>query len=174
MCFDNIFFYWIVEYIYVYWHILISLHLSTPFCFLDLANIWSRDLHPFLNIDLWTVSICRCLVKYVLLFYFLNLLLAVAEFVESDSPWKTWYLLQLALKDADKVTNIQSSSVKSYITKACALMLVCTELFFYLYIHSNMFFTLLTYVDCFFSCSLERYEAARDTILSGLQIDPFR
>ncbi|CAN6904810.1 unnamed protein product [Brassica oleracea] len=50
---------------------------------------------------------------------------------------------ELALKDADKVTNIQSSSVKSYITKACALML------------------------------LERYEAARDTILSGLQIDPF-
>ncbi|KAH0913004.1 hypothetical protein HID58_036325 [Brassica napus] len=50
---------------------------------------------------------------------------------------------ELALKDADKVMNIHSSSVKSYITKACALML------------------------------LERYEAARDTILSGLQIDPF-
>ncbi|CAF2112273.1 unnamed protein product [Brassica napus] len=55
----------------------------------------------------------------------------------------TSMLSELALKDADKVTNIQSSSVKSYITKACALML------------------------------LERYEAARDTILSGLQIDPF-
>ncbi|CAF2114719.1 unnamed protein product [Brassica oleracea] len=50
---------------------------------------------------------------------------------------------ELALKDADKVMNIKSTSVKSYITKACALML------------------------------LERYEAARDTILSGLQIDPF-
>ncbi|CAH2036957.1 unnamed protein product, partial [Thlaspi arvense] len=50
---------------------------------------------------------------------------------------------ELALKDADKLMNLQSSSVKSYTTKACALML------------------------------LERYEVARDTILSGLQIDPF-
>ncbi|KAH0877849.1 hypothetical protein HID58_065243 [Brassica napus] len=50
---------------------------------------------------------------------------------------------ELALKDADKLMNLQSSSVNSYTTKACALML------------------------------LERYELARDTILSGLQIDPF-
>ncbi|KFK44019.1 hypothetical protein AALP_AA1G204500 [Arabis alpina] len=50
---------------------------------------------------------------------------------------------ELALKDADKLMNLQSSSVKTYTIKACALIL------------------------------LERYEVARDTILSGLQLDPF-
>lgn len=32
----------------------------------------------------------------------------------------------------------------------------------------------VTHVNFFFILQLERYEVARDTILSGLQIDPFR
>ncbi|XP_059645524.1 uncharacterized protein LOC132287064 [Cornus florida] len=48
----------------------------------------------------------------------------------------------LALKDAEKVVNFRSNSVKSYILKANSLTM------------------------------LERYELARDTILSGLQVDP--
>lgn len=50
---------------------------------------------------------------------------------------------ELALKDAEKLLNLQSNSVKSYLLKANALIL------------------------------LERYEMARDAILSGLQVDPF-
>ncbi|GMY15577.1 LON peptidase N-terminal domain and RING finger protein 1 isoform X1 [Fagus crenata] len=50
---------------------------------------------------------------------------------------------ELALKDAEKLNNLQSNSVKSYTLKANALIL------------------------------LEKYEIARDVILSGLQIDPF-
>ncbi|EXB38546.1 LON peptidase N-terminal domain and RING finger protein 3 [Morus notabilis] len=50
---------------------------------------------------------------------------------------------ELALKDADKLINLRSNLVKSYILKAGALIL------------------------------LEKYEMARDVILSGLQVDPF-
>lgn len=50
---------------------------------------------------------------------------------------------ELALKDAEKLNNLLSNSVKSYILKANALIL------------------------------LEKYEIARDVILSGLQVDPF-
>lgn len=50
---------------------------------------------------------------------------------------------ELALKDADKLINLRSNSVKSYILKSSALIL------------------------------LEKYEKARDVILSGLQVDPF-
>ncbi|XP_044476755.1 LON peptidase N-terminal domain and RING finger protein 1 isoform X2 [Mangifera indica] len=50
---------------------------------------------------------------------------------------------ELALKDAEKLLNLQSNLVKSYILKANALIL------------------------------LEKYEMARDVILSGLQVDPF-
>nr|XP_010936520.1 LON peptidase N-terminal domain and RING finger protein 1 [Elaeis guineensis]XP_029123690.1 LON peptidase N-terminal domain and RING finger protein 1 [Elaeis guineensis] len=49
---------------------------------------------------------------------------------------------ELALKDAEKVINIQSNSPKSYFLKANALIL------------------------------LERYEEARETLLAGLQVDP--
>lgn len=49
---------------------------------------------------------------------------------------------ELALKDAEKVMSLRSNFVKSYILKAYALIL------------------------------LERYEMARDVILSGLQVDP--
>ncbi|XP_058070130.1 uncharacterized protein LOC131219142 isoform X2 [Magnolia sinica] len=49
---------------------------------------------------------------------------------------------QLALKDAEKVMNIRSNSAKSYYLKANALIL------------------------------LEKYEDARETLLSGLQVDP--
>lgn len=50
---------------------------------------------------------------------------------------------ELALKDAEKLLNLRSNSGKSYLLKANALI------------------------------SLERYEMARDVILSGLQVDPF-
>ncbi|KAF3437611.1 hypothetical protein FNV43_RR20367 [Rhamnella rubrinervis] len=50
---------------------------------------------------------------------------------------------ELALKDAEKLIGLQNNAVKSYILKADALIL------------------------------LEKYEMARDVILSGLQIDPF-
>lgn len=49
---------------------------------------------------------------------------------------------ELALKDAEKLMSLQNDSVKSYFLKANALML------------------------------LERYEEAREALLSGLQIDP--
>ncbi|RDX60763.1 LON peptidase N-terminal domain and RING finger protein 2, partial [Mucuna pruriens] len=52
-------------------------------------------------------------------------------------------LAELGLKDAEKLVEIQSNSEKSYILKANALLL------------------------------LEKYENARDVILSGLQVDPF-
>ncbi|KAH9777926.1 zinc finger (C3HC4-type RING finger) family protein [Citrus sinensis] len=50
---------------------------------------------------------------------------------------------ELALKDAEKLLNLQSNSMKSHLLKANALIL------------------------------LERYDMARDAILSGLQVDPF-
>ncbi|KAJ4713056.1 LON peptidase N-terminal domain and RING finger protein [Melia azedarach] len=50
---------------------------------------------------------------------------------------------ELALKDAEKLLSLCSNSVKSYLLKANALIL------------------------------LERYEMARDVVLSGLQVDPF-
>ncbi|KAK9996140.1 hypothetical protein SO802_020826 [Lithocarpus litseifolius] len=50
---------------------------------------------------------------------------------------------ELALKDAEKLNSIRTDSVKSYILRANALIL------------------------------LEKYDIARDVILSGLQIDPF-
>ncbi|KAL8130307.1 hypothetical protein V2J09_019462 [Rumex salicifolius] len=50
---------------------------------------------------------------------------------------------ELALKDADKVLNLRSNSTKAYLLKANALFL------------------------------LERYDLARNIILSGLEIDPF-
>ncbi|XP_027356385.1 LON peptidase N-terminal domain and RING finger protein 1 isoform X2 [Abrus precatorius] len=53
------------------------------------------------------------------------------------------YHFQLGLKDAEKLVELQSNSVKSYLLKANALLL------------------------------LEKYEKARDVILSGLQVDPF-
>lgn len=110
------------------------------------------------------------------------MLLAIAKFIDSsDSSYKTWYFLQLALKDADKLMNRQSSSVKSYNTKACALMLVCAELFSldsfcFMSMYYQEFLGLLhvTCVNFLYILQLERYEVARDTILSGLQIDPFR
>ncbi|GLT43537.1 hypothetical protein SLA2020_174790 [Shorea laevis] len=52
-------------------------------------------------------------------------------------------LAELALKDAEKLMNIQNNVIKPYILKANALTL------------------------------LERYDMARDIILSGLQLDPF-
>ncbi|CAL0319881.1 unnamed protein product [Lupinus luteus] len=52
-------------------------------------------------------------------------------------------LAELGLKDADKLVDLQSNSVKPYILKANALSL------------------------------LEKFEEARDVILSGLQVDPF-
>nr|AFK34325.1 unknown [Lotus japonicus] len=52
-------------------------------------------------------------------------------------------LAELGLKDAEKLVELQSNSVKSYILKANALLL------------------------------LEKYENARDVILSRLQVDPF-
>ncbi|KAF2316067.1 hypothetical protein GH714_040862 [Hevea brasiliensis] len=50
---------------------------------------------------------------------------------------------ELALKDAEKVMNFRNNSVNPYILKANALIL------------------------------LEKYELARDVVLSGLQVDPF-
>ncbi|KAK8617172.1 hypothetical protein V6N13_117139 [Hibiscus sabdariffa] len=52
-------------------------------------------------------------------------------------------LAELAFKDAEKLMSLQKNAVRSYILKANALIL------------------------------LERYEMARDIVLSGLQIDPF-
>ncbi|ESW10152.1 hypothetical protein PHAVU_009G185000 [Phaseolus vulgaris] len=52
-------------------------------------------------------------------------------------------LAELALKDAEKLVELQSNVAKSYLLKANALLL------------------------------LEKYEKARDVILSGLQVDPF-
>ncbi|XP_019415731.1 PREDICTED: LON peptidase N-terminal domain and RING finger protein 1-like isoform X2 [Lupinus angustifolius] len=52
-------------------------------------------------------------------------------------------LAELGLKDADKLVELQTNSVKSYILKANALFL------------------------------LDKYAEARDVILSGLQVDPF-
>nr|KYP55791.1 hypothetical protein KK1_002016 [Cajanus cajan] len=53
-------------------------------------------------------------------------------------------LAELGLKDAEKLVELQSNSAKSYLLKANALLL------------------------------LEKYEKAREVILSGLQVDPFR
>ncbi|XP_022736110.1 LON peptidase N-terminal domain and RING finger protein 1-like isoform X2 [Durio zibethinus] len=52
-------------------------------------------------------------------------------------------LAELALKDAERLMSLQNNAVRSYILKVNALIL------------------------------LERYEMARDIILSGLQLDPF-
>ncbi|KAI4329636.1 hypothetical protein MLD38_028002 [Melastoma candidum] len=50
---------------------------------------------------------------------------------------------ELALKDAEKLVDIQCNSVRSFVLKASALLL------------------------------LEKYDTARDTVISGLQVDPF-
>ncbi|OMO92274.1 Zinc finger, RING-type [Corchorus capsularis] len=78
----------------------------------------------------------------------------ISQFLKHRSPTASEYrplsgldmktLAELALKDADRLMSLQSNAVRSYILKANALIL------------------------------LERYEMARDVILSGLQLDPFR
>ncbi|KAL9673271.1 hypothetical protein QQ045_029526 [Rhodiola kirilowii] len=78
--------------------------------------------------------------------------ISISEFVKNRPPQASDYrplngfdLLtnaELAFKDAEKVINIKSDSVRAYVLKANALIL------------------------------LEKYEMARDAILSGLQIDP--
>ncbi|XVF11877.1 hypothetical protein REPUB_Repub08aG0065300 [Reevesia pubescens] len=77
----------------------------------------------------------------------------ISQFLKRRSPTASEYrplngldmttLAELALKDAGKLMSLQSNAVRSYILKANALIL------------------------------LERYEMARDIILSGLQLDPF-
>ncbi|XP_042948271.1 uncharacterized protein LOC122281084 isoform X2 [Carya illinoinensis] len=77
----------------------------------------------------------------------------ISQFLKHRSPSDSEYRplngldptihAELALKDAEKLNNLRSNSVKSYILKANALIL------------------------------LEKYETARDVILSGLQVDPF-
>ncbi|KAJ0047843.1 hypothetical protein Pint_16157 [Pistacia integerrima] len=83
---------------------------------------------------------------------------------------------ELALKDAEKLLNLQSNLVKSYILKANALILpdICqagtslskqTKLEYYQTITCLIVGWLFQF--------LEKYEMARDVILSGLQVDPF-
>ncbi|KAE8673510.1 LON peptidase N-terminal domain and RING finger protein 3-like isoform X2 [Hibiscus syriacus] len=77
----------------------------------------------------------------------------ISQFLKDRSPTASEYrplsgldittLAELALKDAEKLMSLQNNAVRSYILKANALIL------------------------------LERYDIARDIILSGLQIDPF-
>ncbi|OMO52837.1 Zinc finger, RING-type [Corchorus olitorius] len=77
----------------------------------------------------------------------------ISQFLKRRSPTASEYrplsgldmktLAELALKDADRLMSLQSNAVRSYILKANALSL------------------------------LERYEMARDVVLSGLQLDPF-
>ncbi|GAB4845435.1 hypothetical protein Ancab_038842 [Ancistrocladus abbreviatus] len=76
----------------------------------------------------------------------------ISQFLKGRSPSDSEYRpligfdptihAELALKDAEKVMSIRSNCLKSYILKANALIL------------------------------LEKYEVARDVILSGLQVDP--
>ncbi|KAJ0106045.1 hypothetical protein Patl1_18799 [Pistacia atlantica] len=83
---------------------------------------------------------------------------------------------ELALKDAEKLLNLRSNLVKSYILKANALILpdICqagtslskqTKLEYYQTITCLIVGWLFQF--------LEKYEMARDVILSGLQVDPF-
>ncbi|XP_023924977.2 uncharacterized protein LOC112036407 [Quercus suber] len=77
----------------------------------------------------------------------------ISQFLKHRSPTTSEYRplngldptthAELALKDAEKLNSIRMDSVKSYILRANALIL------------------------------LEKYDIARDVILSGLQIDPF-
>ncbi|KAK6261678.1 hypothetical protein QUC31_007494 [Theobroma cacao] len=77
----------------------------------------------------------------------------ISQFLKSRSPTASecrplngldmTTLAELALKDAERLMSLQNNAVRSYILKANALIL------------------------------LERYEMARDIILSGLQLDPF-
>ncbi|XP_075661871.1 uncharacterized protein LOC142631569 [Castanea sativa] len=77
----------------------------------------------------------------------------ISQFLKHRSPTTSEYTplngldptthAELALKDAEKLNSIRMDSVKSYILRANALIL------------------------------LEKYDIARDVILSGLQIDPF-
>ncbi|XP_021286239.1 probable receptor-like protein kinase At5g61350 [Herrania umbratica] len=79
--------------------------------------------------------------------------LRISQFLKRRSPTASEYrplngldmttLAELALKDAERLMSLQNNAVRSYILKANALIL------------------------------LERYEMARDIILSGLQLDPF-
>ncbi|XP_022728218.1 LON peptidase N-terminal domain and RING finger protein 1-like isoform X2 [Durio zibethinus] len=77
----------------------------------------------------------------------------ISQFLKRRSPTASEYrplngldmttLAGLALKDAERLMSLQNNAARSYILKANALIL------------------------------LERYEMARDIILSGLQLDPF-
>ncbi|XVF54346.1 hypothetical protein PTKIN_Ptkin05aG0174200 [Pterospermum kingtungense] len=77
----------------------------------------------------------------------------ISQFLKHRSPTASEYrplngldmttLAELALKDAEKLMSLQNNAIRPYILKANALIL------------------------------LERYEMARDIILSGLQLDPF-
>ncbi|XP_054822788.1 uncharacterized protein LOC129321082 isoform X2 [Prosopis cineraria] len=79
--------------------------------------------------------------------------LRISRFLKDRSPSASEYKplsgldptihAELGLKDAEKLVDLRSNSVKSYLLKANALFL------------------------------LEKYEKARDAILSGLQVDPF-
>ncbi|KAH1254657.1 LON peptidase N-terminal domain and RING finger protein 3 [Glycine soja] len=72
-------------------------------------------------------------------------------------------LAELGLKDAEKLVELQSNSAKSYLLKANAFLLENSP-------------TLGLYLldgELLSEGQLEKYEKARDVILSGLQVDPF-
>ncbi|KAG5019861.1 hypothetical protein JHK87_015716 [Glycine soja] len=77
-------------------------------------------------------------------------------------------IAELGLKDAEKLVELQSNSAKSYLLKASALLLIALPT-------SQLYFRVVIIVlHCEFELlKLEKYEKARDVILSGLQVDPF-
>ncbi|KAE9467237.1 hypothetical protein C3L33_00866, partial [Rhododendron williamsianum] len=98
---------------------------------------------------------------------------------------------ELALKDAEKVVSIRTDSVKSYILKANALILILGPaptigvLFEFAGVVPNCVYLqpqcrkgailcvdMFSPIDVHGSDGLERYELAREVILLGLQIDP--
>ncbi|KAG5032184.1 hypothetical protein JHK85_016166 [Glycine max] len=106
-------------------------------------------------------------------------------------------IAELGLKDAEKLVELQSNSAKSYLLKASALLLCFNSVLLVqensptlgLYLldgdilsegqialpTSQLYFRVVIIVlHCEFELlKLEKYEKARDVILSGLQVDPF-
>ncbi|KAM2076379.1 hypothetical protein ACFX1T_039132 [Malus domestica] len=80
---------------------------------------------------------------YIRISKFLKRLLASASEYRARTGLDPTTLAELALKDAEKLIDLRSNTEKAYILKAEALIL------------------------------LEKYEMARDVILSGLQVNPF-
>lgn len=122
----------------------------------------ASELRPLSGLDPTThASVCKSSSLFFQALLFLFTFVTTKSFESMNS-------IQLALKDAEHFMNLQNHTVMAYILKANALILVRIrpQFLYHTSIHD-------THLDHMF-WQLERFEQARDVILTGLQLDASR